>query len=220
LENKTADKREIRTIPLTELRVGAEGERQIIEGHASVFDSWSETLSGIFPFKEKVRRGAFSKSIQKDDIRALFNHSPDYVLGRNKANTLELEEDEKGLLVRIFPPETQWAKDLQVSISRGDISQMSIGFTVIKDEWSSEGKTDTRELIEVKLYDVSPVTFPAYTETDVGVKAMRDYESYVAERRAAEQKISDDAEKQAEAEKEKIRKGHEMQLLKTKFKNM
>ena len=74
------DKREIRTVPLTELRIQAESERQVIEGHASGFDSWSDTLGGIFPFNEKVKRGAFAKSIEKDDIRALFNHSPDYVL--------------------------------------------------------------------------------------------------------------------------------------------
>lgn len=192
------DKREIRTVPLTELRIQAESERQVIEGHALVFDSWSETLGGIFPFKEKVKRGAFAKSIGKDDIRALFNHSPDYVLGRNKAGTLELTEDEKGLLVRIYPPDTQWARDLTVSISRGDISQMSFGFTVIKDEWRTEDGIDVRELREVKLYDVSPVTFPAYTQTDVGVKAMRGYEGYLAEKRAAQEKADKDiADKKA-----------------------
>ncbi|HEY8390113.1 MAG TPA: HK97 family phage prohead protease [Clostridia bacterium] len=209
MENKTVDKREIRTVPLTELRVQSDGERPVIEGHASVFDSWSETLGGIFPFKEKVRKGAFARSIEKDDIRALFNHSPDYVLGRNKARTLELMEDDKGLLVRIFPPDTQWARDLTVSISRGDISQMSFGFTVIKDEWSSQDKQDVRELIEVKLYDVSPVTFPAYTQTDVGVKAMREYESYLAEKRSAEESINT-----------KLQEKKRLENLKNRFKLM
>ncbi len=66
-------KKEFRTIPIDELKV-SNAEDTVIEGHAAVFDSWSETLGGIFPFKEIVKRGAFSESIQKDDIRALFNH--------------------------------------------------------------------------------------------------------------------------------------------------
>ena len=118
-------------LPMRELRVN-ENERgnSVIEGHAAVFDSWSETLGGIFPFQEIVRKGAFNESIGRDDIRALFNHDPNYVLGRNRAGTLELVEDDVGLRVRITPPDTTWAKDLQASIRRGDITQMSIGFIV------------------------------------------------------------------------------------------
>lgn len=187
------EKHEIRTLPIKELRVSTADGNQVIEGHASVFDSWSETLGGIFPFKEKVRAGAFKKSIEKDDIRALFNHDPNYVLGRNKSGTLELKEDEHGLFVRIQPPDTSWAKDLTVSISRGDISQMSFGFVVLKDEWRTESNADIRELMEVKLYDVSPVTFPAYTQTDVGVRAVKGYETYLAEKRAIKDKADTDA---------------------------
>jgi HK97 family phage prohead protease len=186
------EKQEIRTLPIKELRVTADEGGQTIEGHASVFDSWSETLGGLFPFKEKVNRGAFAKSIESDDIRALFNHDPNYVLGRNKSGTLELKENEHGLFVRILPPDTSWAKDLSVSISRGDISQMSFGFIVIKDEWRSEGGTDIRELKEVRLFDVSPVTFPAYTQTDVGVRALNGYKNYLEEKRAAKDKLEQD----------------------------
>src|SRR5574344_1375042 len=85
--------RELRTLPLMELRVQRTDDVSVIEGHAAVFDKWSETLGGIFPFKEKVKRGAFMDSLEKDDIRALFNHDPNYVLGRNKSGTLELRED-------------------------------------------------------------------------------------------------------------------------------
>ena len=171
---------EKRTLPLDELRINEADEEKGAEiiGHAAVFDSWSETLGGIFPFKEKVRRGAFADSILNDDIRALFNHSADYVLGRNKAGTLELTEDEKGLLVRIKPPDTQWARDLVISIKRGDINQMSFGFTVEEENWSTENGFDVRELKKVKLYDVSPVTFPAYTSTDVGIRGMESYKLY------------------------------------------
>ena len=169
--------KEIRMLPLQELRVSDETNSEIV-GHAAVFDSWSETLGGLFPFKEIVRKGAFKDSIAKDDIRALFNHDPNYVLGRNKANTLELEEDEIGLRVRITPPNTTWAKDLVESIRRGDISQMSIGFIVEEDTWGTKEGLDIREIKKVQLFDVSPVTFPAYQETDVGVRAMEEYKDY------------------------------------------
>ena len=89
---------ERRTITLKELRVIDElpdaGGEPVIEGYASVFDSWSEELGGNSPFREKVVKGAFEETIQKDDIRALFNHDANYVLGRNKAGTLTLEEDD------------------------------------------------------------------------------------------------------------------------------
>ena len=167
---------ERRTITLKELRVIDETDSggNAIEGYASVFDSWSEELGGESPFREKVVKGAFEETIQQDDIRALFNHDPNYVLGRNRSGTLELAEDEKGLRVRIIPPATQWAKDLLVSIKRGDITQMSFGFTVILDRWSYEDYMDVRELLKVKLYDVSPVTFPAYTQTECGIRSMDD----------------------------------------------
>ena len=95
---------ERRTITLKELRVVETSlDSQIepaIEGYASVFESWSEELGGNSPFRERVVKGAFEETIQKDDIRALFNHDPNYVLGRNIAGTLTLEEDDKGLKVR------------------------------------------------------------------------------------------------------------------------
>lgn len=201
--------KELRMLPLMELRVSDEGGGAVIEGHAAVFDSWSETLGGIFPFKEIVRHGAFAESIGRDDIRALFNHDPNYVLGRNRAGTLELVEDEVGLRVRITPPETTWAKDITTSIRRGDISQMSIGFVVEEDEWSTEKGLDTRELKKVRLFDVSPVTFPAYTATDVGVRAMAEYDGYKQEQR-----------NRAEAEEQTAKKAKEkakLQNMKTKF---
>lgn len=202
-------KMEYRMLPMTELRTADNDGKQVIEGHAAVFDSWSETLGFMFPFKEKVRAGAFSKSIETDDIRALFNHDANHVLGRNKAGTLELTEDDKGLLVRIYPPDTQWARDLQTSIARGDISQMSFGFVVEKDEWNTLDGIDTRELVEVKLFDVSPVTFPAYAQTDVGVRAFEQYKAEVRQRAETEEKAVQDA-------KERLKQRNKL----TKFKIM
>jgi HK97 family phage prohead protease len=167
------NKLERRCCELKELRFGENDENHepIIVGYASVFDSLSETLGGCFPFKEKVECGAFAESITKDDIRALFNHDPNYCLGRNIAGTLKLAEDEKGLYVAISPPKTAWANDLLESMKRGDITQMSFGFFVLEDEWSVEGDMDLRTLKKVKLFDVSPVTFPAYKATECNVRS-------------------------------------------------
>lgn len=200
MEKKT-NKKELRMLPLKEIRINESDGGTCIEGHAAVFDSWSETLGGIFPFKEKVRKGAFAESIGRDDIRALFNHDPNYVLGRNRAGTLELEEDDVGLRVRITPPDTSWARDITTSIRRGDISQMSIGFVVEDDEWSSKDGIDTRELKKVRLFDVSPVTFPAYTATDVGVRAMQEYDVYKTEQRKVAEETENAVKKAKQQEK-------------------
>jgi len=169
---KTAEPEiERRNVDLTEFRlIDEEGQKPRIVGHAAVFNKLSEPMWG---FREQIAPEAFKKSLGRDDIRALFNHDANYVLGRNKAKTLTLNEDDQGLAIEIDPPDTQWARDLQESIRRGDISQMSFGFIAVKDEWLHEkGKESIRTLLEVKLFDVSPVTFPAYPQTSVKV---RDY---------------------------------------------
>jgi len=202
--------REQRCAQVSELRVEPQegGGLPVIEGHAAVFDSLSQDLGFLFPFKERISKGAFKASIEKDDVRALWNHDPNYVLGRNKANTLELKETSKGLKVRINPPDTQWAKDLTQSIQRGDVSQMSFGFIVEKESWTVEEGLDIRTLERVKLFDVSPVTFPAYLETDVGVRgALESYDRYKKETETLA------AAKAAEAERRK----KELNELKNKF---
>jgi len=144
-------------------------------GHAAVFDQIGD--GGWF--KEKIDPGAFKDSIRTDDIRALINHNPNFVLGRNLSGTLTLEEDKKGLAIRISPPNTQYARDLIVSVDRGDITQMSFGFITIEDKWEEKkGEIPTRTLVKVKLFDVSPVTFPFYEGTDI---ALRSHERWLKE---------------------------------------
>jgi hypothetical protein len=160
---------ERRAFPV-ELRAqeGSDGQRHI-EGHAAVFNSISEE---IFGFKEIIMPGAFAGAIGRSDIRALVNHNPNYILGRLKAGTLSAQEDQRGLAVDIIPPDTQYARDLLVSIDRGDIDQMSFMFTVKRDEWAENNGEVVRTIYEFdQIYDVSPVTFPAYTETDVSARA-------------------------------------------------
>ena len=148
-----------------------EDEVSEIVGHAAIFNEYTD----IGWYQERIMPGAFKKSIESDDVRALFNHDPNFVIGRNKSGTLFLLEDEKGLAITIMPPDTQFARDLITLIGRGDISQMSFAFLTIKEEWNSEKnkEPDKRDLIELKLFDVSPVTYPAYPTTDVAVRSFQ-----------------------------------------------
>ena len=101
---------------------------------------------------------------------ALWNHDTNHVLGRTTAGALRLDEDGHGLKVEIDPPGS--AAGFVESIERGDVSQMSFGFKVLEDRWDEDEEgQDIRTLLRVKLYEVSPVAFPAYPDTEVGVRA-------------------------------------------------
>lgn len=142
-----------------------------IIGHASMWD----TPYDLYGFTERVARGAFKKSLKESDIAALWNHDPNIVLGRRRSGTLRLEEDDRGLRYEVDLPDTAAARDLYKLIDRGDVYQSSFSFEVVKDEWEErEDALPLRTLKEVRLYDVSPVTFPASGTTDVDVqRAMR-----------------------------------------------
>jgi HK97 family phage prohead protease len=148
---------------------GADDEKKMIVGYAAVFNSRSEPLGG---FVEKIAPGAFKKSIKEDDVRALVNHDPGKVLGRNTAGTLSLKEDDKGLRYEIDPPETTSARDVMESLRRGDVDQSSFGFFVTDERWEKDGDTTIRTLLGVKLIDVSIVTYPAYGKTSASVRAL------------------------------------------------
>lgn len=149
-----------------EVEVRQRGSETTIEGHAAVFDKLSQNLGG---FVERVMPGAFTKTLGEADIRALYNHDENLVLGRNKSGTLELSEDDSGLYYRITPPNTTYARDLMTVIERGDVSQSSFAFMAIDEEWGlSEQDFPRRDLMQVHLVDVSPVTYPAYLDTDTG----------------------------------------------------
>ena len=156
-----------RRITNGEIEIREHNGKAVIEGHAAVFNTLSQNLGG---FVESIAPGAFKKTIQEADIRALFNHDESLVLGRNRSGTLDLAEDNTGLYYRIQPPDTTYARDLMKVLERGDVSQSSFAFQTIDDEWGlTQQDFPQRTLLEVKLYDVSPVTFPAYTDTDSSV---------------------------------------------------
>jgi HK97 family phage prohead protease len=135
-----------------------------------------ETVIGGF-FRELIEASAFDGALERpDDVRAQFNHDSNLVLGRTKAGTLVLREDETGLAYEISPPDTSYARDLMVSVARGDVSQSSFMFDVTGEAWEypdrNSGQLPLRKITGVKLYDVAPVTFPAYEGTSVSARAM------------------------------------------------
>ena len=168
--------KERRFVNVQELRIAKKDSGPAtLSGYAAVFNSLSEDLGG---FREKIDPGAFKGALKKSDCRALFNHDSNFVLGRQAAGTLRLKEDKTGLFMEVDLPDTQFARDLQVSVERGDITQQSFGFTVKKDSWEEDRdrKEVTRTLNEIEeLFDVSPVTFPAYPDTTVAKRSLDEF---------------------------------------------
>jgi len=150
-----------------EVEVRAKGSSIYAEGYASVFEKRSGNLGG---FVEKVKPTAFNKTIREADVRALWNHDPQYVIGRTGAGTLELSIDNSGLYYRSLLPNTSYAKDLAELLERRDVRESSFTFFKVQDDWDlTEEGYPQRSLIEVGLIDVAPVTFPAYPDATSGV---------------------------------------------------
>ena len=161
-------KREVRPI-LTEFTTREDNGTPTIEGYFAVFNSIYEIAPDM---TESVAKGAFSKTLA-GDIRALTNHDTTLVLGRTKAQTLELKEDEHGLWGKIsINPKDADAMNLYERVKRGDVDQCSFGFEIVNEE------TDFRDdgsihwtIKEVNLSEVSCCTFPAYKETNISARS-------------------------------------------------
>jgi len=193
--------KEVRYLTADSLEVRVDDDRPVIEGHAAVFDE--EAVIGDY-FREVIKPGAFTRAIkEKQDVRALWNHDANHVLGRTKAGTLHLSEDKRGLKIAIDPPDTQFANDLLTSIKRGDIDQMSFAFRAVEEKWiEKKGEMSLRELHDLDLYDISPVTYPAYAATDVGLRSSESvYQDHVQSLEGQEPE-GDDAKRAEEQELE------------------
>jgi uncharacterized protein len=177
LDKKTEDEpvnkveRRIKTDVDFEIRLlpdDADGMR--FTGYAAVFNSDSEPL----PFTERIVPGAFKRSLKaRNEIKMFVNHNMDMVLASTRAKTLKLTEDSKGLLAEASLPDTSYGRDLSVLMQRGDVHSMSFGFSVPKkgDRWSNDGAV--RELLDIRLHEVSVVTgFPAYEATTAHVRSV------------------------------------------------
>lgn len=155
----------------TRFEVRTEGDGPIIHGYGAVFDVPSLDLGG---WRERIAPGAFKRTLKNNpDVLSFFNHDPNHVLGRTSAGTLTVNEDFHGLAYQVKPPDTQWANDLLVSMRRGDVRGSSFMFDVVKAEWAkAEDGVDERIVSEVRLYELGPVTMPAYPSADSGVRSL------------------------------------------------
>lgn len=156
-----------------ETRAGGTGP--VIAGYAAVFYDAADPGTEYRLWEDIVERimpGAFDRAVRdKHDVRALFNHDASRVLGRTQSGTARLSVDARGLRYEIDPPDTQDGRDVVKLIERGDVSASSFGFVPMVTAYREEGKVYVVERQDVDLFDVSPVTFPAYTATEVGVRA-------------------------------------------------
>ena len=155
----------------TRFEVRDEGGEPIIHGYGAVFDTPSLDLGG---WREVIKPGAFKRTLKgTPDVLSFFNHNPSQVLGRTISGSLTVSEDFHGLAYQVKPPDTTWASDLLVSMRRGDVRGSSFMFDVIKSEWvKAEDGVDERHVSEVRLYELGPVTMPAYPAADSGVRSL------------------------------------------------
>lgn len=144
----------------------ADGE-MYISGYFAVFNSEYEMWPGAV---ESIADTAFDGALA-DDIRCLIDHETRLVLGRNKAGTLTLKVDARGLWGEVkINPNDQDAVNLYERVKRGDVDQCSFGFDILDEEFEDRGDTVKWTIKKVKLYEVSVVTFPAYEETSVSAR--------------------------------------------------
>ncbi len=143
-------------------------EERMVSGYAAVFNQESEDLGG---FIEIIKPGAFS-DVLENDVRALWNHDQNFLLARTTSGTLKISQDARGLYYEFDAPHTTYGNDLLELLRRGDVTQSSFGFAIKKDEWVSRNGITYRYIHSVsRLFDVSPVTYPAYPATTSQLKS-------------------------------------------------
>lgn len=158
-------------------KASADRATQTVRGYAAKFNTLSVPMFG---FREQIAPGAFD-GVLADDVRALFNHDPNFVLGRTLSGTCRISVDDTGLQYEIDLPDTNCARDLREAITRGDVSQSSFAFSVAPngDTWDeNEDGVIVRTITKFgRLYDVSPVTYPAYPDATVGMRSLEQWKS-------------------------------------------
>ncbi len=160
-----------------EVRDGKQTPSRTIVGYAAKFERWSEPIMGWF--KEQIARDAFSET-DVTDVIMCFNHDVNAILARSTSGTLRLSTDEVGLRFEFEAPQTSLGNDILELVRRGDISKCSFKFTVDKDSWRYADKENKLEYDErtvehiSRLYDVSLVVYPAYTDTEASVRELEE----------------------------------------------
>jgi len=168
---------ERRILPIQEMEIRKIEDKSIIGGYAAKFEQLSEPLWG---FREKIRPGAFAKSLSERNVIAFWNHNTDMVLGNTESNTAKVWEDEIGLRFEVELPDTTAGRDAMTLVQRGDVKGVSFGFRTRVDEWDESDKNNViRTLVDVMLYEVSPTAMPAYPQTNVAARSIQDiYEEH------------------------------------------
>ncbi len=164
-----------------ECRVDAIDTRRL-RGYAIVFNARSQNLGG---FQEIIAPEAIDRTFKEAlDVRALVNHDSAKVIGRLRAGTLQMQKDATGLRVTIEPdPDISYARDIFGAVRRGDVSGMSFAFRTIEDDWNYDDEAmPLRTVLDMRVSEVSVVTFPAYTQTDVQV-AQRSMQEFAEQHR-------------------------------------
>jgi uncharacterized protein len=171
---------ELRThLEKVELRTSPSGG-QMLTGYGIRYNKLSKNMNG---FVERARPGVVAKTLQEQDIVSLFNHDPNNLLGRKGAYTARfIDEPSIGVRYEVDLPDTQLGRDVAVLAARGDIPGSSHGFMVVGRQGASfvgrsESGLPIRELREIKLRDMGPVTFPAYEGTDVVLRSLAEERS-------------------------------------------
>lgn len=157
----------------------------VLKGYAIVFNARSLDLGG---FREIIRPEAVQRTMrEKVDLRALIDHNTEKIIGRLTAGTLRAAPDSHGLRVEIDLPATSYARDLQASVARGDVSGMSFAFRVMPDgdEWRREGQEIVRYVNDMLVSECSVVSMPAYPQTEAAIRSLREFEAR-APRRSVE----------------------------------
>jgi len=160
------ERRELRLSQL-QVRTSTDGPSKL-EGYAAVFNELSEDLGG---FRERILPGAFATNLEDDsDILALADHDHTKVIGRRSIGTLDLAEDDHGLFVSITPPDTSVGRDVVELVKTNHIDSMSFGFFIRDSEWTQEEGEDVSILKDIDVREVSAVTYPAYSSTEIAVR--------------------------------------------------
>lgn len=165
-----------------EIRENQDGDKTIT-GYAVKWEMKSHTMGYFTRFREQFKKGAFAESLNKEDQRALWSHDTSQVLGRTKNGTLRLYEDDIGLRFELDLPNTTLGKDAYETIKRGDVDGVSFGFRMKKEEWDeSDLDNVTRTITQADLFEISPVGFPAYPDSQVSARSADPYKVYQEEK--------------------------------------
>lgn len=152
-----------------------EGKPDVVVGYGAVFYRAEDPGTEYWLYNdlvERIGRSAFDRAIkEKDDVRALFNHDVNQIMGRAQAKTLRLFVDDIGLRYEFDLPKSPNGQNLREALERKDVTGSSFSFDILKVQYSEEREHYTREVLDVRLYDVGPVTFPAYTAATAGLRA-------------------------------------------------